>query len=159
MVMLAVKAVRVCWVALVVVLNHKPHILLGGIVNMGYYTAYTLMFDISKVNAIEELQDEIRNMNVFDSVECIGTEDGVLFAYDKWYDCEKDMTLLSSRFPDILFELYGKGEDDEDIWVQYFKGGKTQYCGGRVVYDDYDERKLENRHVVGDESRYSYQSG
>lgn len=127
---------------------------------MGYYTNFTLRFDVDEVDNLDELRQEIEKMNIFDM---IGLEDGCMSIYAKWYDYEKDMTLLSARFCGILFELYGDGEDAEDIWVQYFKNGMTQYCPGEIVFDDYDEGKLKCRYddidarSVNDDVMYSYQ--
>lgn len=128
---------------------------------MGYYTNYTLWFNPNEVNDLDGLEKEIKKMNVFDM---IGFEEGCMSAYAKWYDHVKDMTILSSRFQGVLFELYGDGEDAEDIWVHYFKNGMSQYRPGEIRYDDYDERKLKceyddvcNR-LVNDSLLYSYQS-
>ena len=60
----------------------------------------------------------------------------------KWYDNEEDMRLLSKEFPDILFKLYGKGEDNEDIWNKYFMNGKMQYCPVKMMFEPFDKSKL-----------------
>jgi hypothetical protein len=60
----------------------------------------------------------------------------------KWYEHEDDMRQLSSRFPDILFTLSGKGEENEDIWVKYFKGGRMQVSRATIAFEGFDEHKL-----------------
>lgn len=60
----------------------------------------------------------------------------------KWYKHEDDMRQLSSRFPDILFTLSGKGEENEDIWVKYFKAGRMQVSHAKITLDEFDEHKL-----------------
>lgn len=52
------------------------------------------------------------------------------------------MKVISTKYPDILFEVTGEGEETGDLWKAYFKNGKMQYCKGKVVYDDFDEYKL-----------------
>ena len=61
----------------------------------------------------------------------------------KWYDHEKDMLEMSKEFPEIVFCLHGEGETNEDLWYKYFKNGKIQRCRAKIVYDEYDEAKLE----------------
>ncbi len=60
----------------------------------------------------------------------------------KWYAHEEDLRQLSSRFPDILFTLLGKGEENEDIWVKYFKAGRMQVSHATITFDEFDEHKL-----------------
>jgi hypothetical protein len=52
------------------------------------------------------------------------------------------MKKLSEEFPDVLFCLEGKGEENGDLWVAYYKNGKTQMCQSEVTYEPYDESKL-----------------
>ena len=54
----------------------------------------------------------------------------------KWYEYDSDMIELSKRFPDLLFELYGDGEDSDDFWKSYYRNGNAQFSKGRIVYDE-----------------------
>lgn len=60
----------------------------------------------------------------------------------KWYNHEKDMRAFSKNFPDSVFHLYGEGEESGDIWIKYFKDGKMQVAEAQIIYDEYDEKKL-----------------
>lgn len=60
-----------------------------------------------------------------------------------WYDHEDDLKEISAMFPDVLIKLYGEGEDAKDIWYKYFKGGKVQVCRAKIVFDEFDESKLQ----------------
>jgi len=62
--------------------------------------------------------------------------------WSTWYEHEDDMRQLSSRFPDMLFTLSGEGEENEDIWVKYFKAGRMQASYATIVLDPFDETKL-----------------
>lgn len=107
---------------------------------MGYYTSYDLVIrPNSKNDAVskerwDQLEKEIKKMNAFDD----GDVRSGFYSYAKWYDCDLDMTKLSMLFPEFLFELHGDGEESTDFWIMYYADGKSQFCEGRIVYDDYD---------------------
>ena len=112
---------------------------------MGYYTGYELYIDDANGlddPAIKNVENAIKELNIFEPGGC--AEYG-WSAYTKWYDCDKDMRLLSYRFPDVVFELRGDGEDFEDVWAQYYKGGRVQTDGLVVTYtyNKFDESKLQ----------------
>jgi len=44
----------------------------------------------------------------------------------KWYDWDEDMTALSNAYPDVIFELFGDGEETDDIWKAIFYNGKMK---------------------------------
>lgn len=88
---------------------------------MRYYTNFCMSVESktkenervpSKISKLEAdlINKEVAKMNVFGSGS---TEDG-WYAYEKWYDFENDMLLLSTRFPDCVFCLEGDGEDGDD---------------------------------------------
>jgi hypothetical protein len=60
----------------------------------------------------------------------------------KWYEHEDDVRKFSKMFPTLVFKLQGEGEQSNDLWVKYFKDGKMQSCPAKIVYDDYDVKKL-----------------
>lgn len=116
---------------------------------MGYYTDYSLEVSMyrndGKYESVsEELADlidaEIQKIGVLDEYSSSRDQ---WWANAKWYDCEDDMILLSKRFPNVLFYLHGAGEDQEDMWDEYFLNGRYQFCRAEIVYDDFDIKKLE----------------
>ena len=60
----------------------------------------------------------------------------------KWYECEKDMKEYSKKYPDIVFTVYGEGEESGDIWNSHFKNGKMHTCKAKMVMKPYDEALL-----------------
>lgn len=60
----------------------------------------------------------------------------------RWYEHEENMKEFSTKYPDLLFILYGEGEESTDIWRKYFVNGKMQMASAKIVFDEFDERKL-----------------
>ncbi len=105
---------------------------------MGYYTNYSLFIK----NATEQEEDEI----VAILKEVIGDPldggNGEYYTYGKWYNHEEDLLKISEQYPKLFFILDGNGEDG-DLWRIYVQNGKRQVTQGRVVYEDYDPKKME----------------
>jgi hypothetical protein len=64
----------------------------------------------------------------------------------KWYEHDKDMVELSEQFPSVLFELQGEGENSEDLWKTYYRGGRLQHASAIIVYPPFDVSALEPLH-------------
>ena len=64
----------------------------------------------------------------------------------KWYDWERDMSILAKDYPEMEFVLYGEGEERDDNWRAFFKGDKTVFQMAHIYYDpepDFGEGKNE----------------
>lgn len=120
---------------------------------MGYYTYYTLNWepDSGFISKESEIAMNQRFCELFykESLEEVKKEfygrvanepetwiNDVLGEEHKWYDSFEDMKKLSAEFPDILFTLYGDGEDPDDRWVAYFKAGKGEEYQAEIIYPD-----------------------
>lgn len=106
---------------------------------MGYYTNYTLTVEEFNPAVIDEIEkiivDEWKMEHWYDCCWALGEV--------KWYEHDKDMLTLSQHFPNVVFDLYGEGEDAEDMWHTYYKNGKKQHCPAIITFEPYDESKLE----------------
>ena len=60
----------------------------------------------------------------------------------KWYEHQLDMRRFSSKFPNVLFVLSGEGEENDDMWVEYYRNGLMQVARAQITFDDFDEDKL-----------------
>lgn len=128
---------------------------------MGYYTNFTLEcyyktpHNILPFEWTAQIGKEINKMNVFNAPEHSGWLPPLNRSEIKWYHWEEDMLLLSSKFPDILFVLYGEGEDADDLWNAYFIDGKVQICKAEITYPNFDTQLMEKKNICN--KRYSYQ--
>jgi hypothetical protein len=108
---------------------------------MGYYTQYKLRILDPKINSYPP--DLIRKfLAESDEASMALEEDGSTNEECKWYDHEEDMIGLSKQYPNLVFELYGKGEDGEQ-WKKYFKDGKIQIAHGKITFDLYSPSQLQ----------------
>lgn len=109
---------------------------------MGYYTNYTLEI-IEGNTTVQEFYEFI--------IEKYGEGVGLYYAVDehgetttetKWYTHREDMIEYSRYFPYTVFCLTGFGEENEDVWKEYYKGGKFQHSPAKMTFESYDENKL-----------------
>ena len=104
---------------------------------MGYLTTHELeIIEGDSRGIIEELRE------YSDAASLALDEDGDTNESCKWYDHLQDMTEFSKRYPDHVFKLIGRGEENQDIWIEYYKNGKSQVCKAIIRFDEYDESKL-----------------
>lgn len=94
---------------------------------MGYYTRH-------------ELEILEGNDNVTDYEQEISEASGYSSCFDdeiKWYSHQEDMIEYSKKHPDTLFKLTGEGEEQPDMWQEYYKNGKTHRIVGKVVFEEF----------------------
>ena len=120
---------------------------------MSYMTNFTL--EASGVNKKDyaAIDKEVQRLRVFDSGDI---EYGYL-GTACWDAADEDMRLLSARFPDVVFKLYG---NDGDLWINYYKGGRVMRDGlvVTVVGNPFDESKLEDEVLVDNGQKYSHEA-
>ena len=83
---------------------------------MGYLTYFT----INKIEGSDEDFDAL--------LKDINDELGINFQDEdcqeaKWYDYGKDMCRLTRKYPSLLVQLDGDGEDSHDIWAARYRNG------------------------------------
>ena len=99
---------------------------------MSYHTFFGL--DIDPFD--EEIYDEVVNYNA---------ESKYALSQNKsceWDGYEKLLKYLSKKRPKYIYILQAEGEDNGDMWIKYFKGGKMQFAPAEIVFPEFDGRKL-----------------
>ena len=108
---------------------------------MGYYTIFKLSAKDSEIT--DDMKKELSTINsyYFDNMNLI---DELIEGWfeAKWYEYERDVKILSLKFPTIVFILEGNGEESDDMWVAYFMNGKMQYEKAKITYNSFDPNKL-----------------
>ncbi len=116
---------------------------------MGYYTYHQL--DIKRPDVKQQWGEEHQAVlkklvaelgEQSEDAKISLDENGNAPEQTKWYEHDKELLEFSKKHPDIVFVLYGDGDNDEDKWYTYYKNGKMQHTPASTTYDDYDEAKL-----------------
>ena len=102
---------------------------------MGYYTMYNLSTDEDEAYAKEKYGDELGEFTGYGAALF---EDQI-----KWYEHEQDMRSFSKRYPDVLFQLDGKGENNDDVWTMWARNGKTYKDYVKIIYPEFNEDRLQ----------------
>lgn len=100
---------------------------------MGYFTQFSLDWS----GATDAAQDEAIRQFVRTSEEakyCLGKDAKSHADSGKWYNWRDDLSRWSFKFPHILFQMSGDGEDSGDIWVAYAKAGQVQHEKARLTF-------------------------
>jgi len=96
---------------------------------MGYITSYNLLGYNSEREFVDQAEMDDRSIEkIFDWVK-FNTAGKMQFDWlddAKWYSWDEDMTKLSLAYPDVIFELYGDGEETDDVWKAVFYRGKGE---------------------------------
>lgn len=109
---------------------------------MAYRTYYNFDTKINlTMHSFEKLVSDLRES--CEEARYALTKDGTTNEETSWYEHEDDLKLFSKKYPSIVFELNGTGEETFDIWTKYFKNGRMQFCPIITSFDPYDEDKLE----------------
>jgi hypothetical protein len=69
-------------------------------------------------------------------------KDGGPYESCKWYEHEEQLRKFSTKYPNWLFTLEGKGEEAGDLWKKYFVNGKMQLAKAEIVFDKFEPSKL-----------------
>lgn len=112
---------------------------------MGYLTLFKITYS-EKTEEIRTYANQLSDGNIDNSGFYYNDEECV-----KWYNFERDMLQLSNQFPDVLMTVKGEGEESDDLWIQYFKGGKCtkrKYAVITIVYDEFNENNLKNDYMM-----------
>ena len=98
---------------------------------MGYRTYFELEIVVGQLDPedLAENFERITDYNINDLSD-IG-----------WYDWEIHMCELSKLYPDVVFRLYGDGEESDDVWHAYFCNG--DYEIEYMELPDIDYKKLD----------------
>ena len=117
---------------------------------MGYYTRFELdIIDGPTVEMVEAECEMCRQVGttgrgILKQMEKADESIALIMGGEtvKWRGHEDDMKAFSRKWPDTTLRLQGWGEEDGDIWVKYFKGGKMQVSKASISLDPFNPGAL-----------------
>ena len=109
---------------------------------MSYYTNFNFKF-YDKGSGIELSRKDSKEIinDIESTFKYRAEEDSEMFTIGaNWHSFDEDMKKFSTKYPNILFEIFGEGEETDDIWKQYILNGKLEECMGKIVYPCFENK-------------------
>lgn len=110
----------------------------------GYVTVYKLVFN-EKESDYLKIRKMLRKKDIEFELEkhILNFLEDCYIIKANWERFDKDMIMLSTRFPGVLFRVECFGEDfPDDIWVAYAIDGKYYQEDGKIVYPEFNYERL-----------------
>lgn len=57
----------------------------------------------------------------------------------KWYDWEKDLVNVSKRWPHLMFDINGEGEEATDLWRARIRNGESEIARVKIVFPEFEK--------------------
>ena len=109
---------------------------------MGYYSDFTIKVDCKDSKQKDKILYSLQLVSGYQLYESSLKDYDFYVSEVKWYSCPSDMKEVSKEFKDVLFTVYGHGEDGLQ-WVHYFKGGKaSEMLEPEIIYPQFEESLL-----------------
>ncbi len=108
---------------------------------MGYLTVFNITYS-DKTEEIRKYAEKLSDDNIMNNDNGFYYNDG---DFVKWHNYQRDMLYLSKEFSDVLITVKGEGEEDNDRWIQFFKGGKCtnqKMATITIIYDEFNDNDL-----------------
>ena len=117
---------------------------------MGYGTRYHLDVNFVVNNIPVKLEDDTPLLSVIEELRQENEEAKYALEPDgggsnsdaRWYEHKADLTAFSAKHPGVLFTLHGEGEENDDIWTEYFLNGKVQVARATVQIAPFNPAEL-----------------
>ena len=114
---------------------------------MGYYTNFELTMHPQPAEDLEVaiIRDILALKYEIDPAE-VRLRDVEWFLSDslKWYNHEEHMIEISKKYPNIVFVLHGEGEENGDIWNEYYCAGECERVDAQIIFPAPQNPKFQN---------------
>lgn len=99
---------------------------------MGYYSSFEVIDTNFELEELHDILEECTRYSFY-------LYDGVLSTNDtcKWYDCEKDLALITQDYPGKFIEMERIGEESPDIARYMAKDGLVTTITPELIWPDY----------------------
>jgi hypothetical protein len=103
---------------------------------MGYYTQYDL-----KISYLDNANQGLEIAKYLDLHDYEFCDDGVTltnYFESKWYYWKEDCTRASLKYPKVLIEIEGVGEESDDRWKARVQNGLCEVVHAKIVFPDFN---------------------
>lgn len=98
------------------------------------------LFEAKKIEWSPEIEEAYKTHPGHDYAV---NENGDTIDQVKWYDHGSDLIEHSKKYPNLVFQLYGEGEESGDIWCDYYHNGKcTHHAAMKWIPPEFDLKQL-----------------
>jgi hypothetical protein len=104
---------------------------------MGYYTHYTIRITgADNANQMTEIAEKLGLSEEGYEISDEGTKLSTDFD-DKWYGWKDQFLRVSRSYPRVLFEVDGKGEENDDLWKARIRNGESEVIHAKIVFGEF----------------------
>tara|TARA_R110000744_G_scaffold223127_1_gene341937 strand:+ start:2615 stop:2917 length:303 start_codon:yes stop_codon:yes gene_type:complete len=94
---------------------------------MGYYTRHEL----------EIIEGGDHNIDYENEISLLADYGSCFEDEIKWYNRKEDMINYSEKRPNVLFKISGEGEEQPDMWEEYYKNGLSHRIVGVMTFEEF----------------------
>jgi len=115
---------------------------------MGYYTYHYIIWQFTKPissteNFNELLQTVLEEITNYPYWEETDLPNELYTDHIKWYKMKEQMIEISQQFPNVIFDVYGVGEEHPDIWIHRFYNGLEEKQRVTIHYPPFTHPNLQ----------------
>ena len=104
---------------------------------MGYYTFVSIEITDKDQKPVDLLTKYTVTQQLLQETDMPLDPDGT--GSMKWYETPyRELLEFSKLYPDLIFCVNGSGEENSDIWEEYYWDGKSQRLEAEVVVPPFD---------------------
>lgn len=108
---------------------------------MGYYSSFEI-YAVPPATPTDYSFDERDFREKFHAITDYELNSDFTITHVKWYSHNEHMIMLSKFWPDHIFEVYRIGEDEGDMYKNYYRDGLVQSERAEIQFLPFDESKL-----------------
>lgn len=113
---------------------------------MGYYTDYSITVEnIRNEDEFILISHHLKERSGYEfemsELPPLSDEETIIAEFRlqeaKFYEYKEVFMFLSKKYPHVLFDVYGEGEESGDVWKHRFFGGADERLQAKFTFPDF----------------------